>query len=136
MEGNDLKFDSSTFDMIANFENGSRRRDNGILKTQAKTVMSNVAPKMVKWWFSSYMTTTEHYKRWYPEAHLWMDWESKKANELIGAQHLLDEYVGKDIHKLRIEFVHPSRFIPSYVESENRWAASTHPDLRATLFQE
>jgi len=42
-------------------------------KVSAHTPMPGVTPEMVRWWFANYMQTSEHYKRWYPDAHIWMD---------------------------------------------------------------
>ena len=62
---------------------------------------------MVRWWFADYMQTSEHYQRWYPGAHLWMDWENKVPGEYVGASHLVHEHIGQDMQKLRIQFVPP-----------------------------
>ena len=64
---------------FGNFESGVKRQANGVYQVSAFTPMPNVEAKMVRWWFADYMQTPEHYKRWYPDAHLWMDWENKAA---------------------------------------------------------
>ena len=83
--------------------------------------MPNVKAKMVKWWFADYMQTTEHYKRWHPTAHLWMDWENKTPGAVIGASHLVHEYIGGELLKLRIQFVDPSLFLDSLEDREDRF---------------
>ncbi|TGL36811.1 hypothetical protein EHQ52_02740 [Leptospira koniambonensis] len=65
---------------------------------------------MVRLWFSEYLQTTEDYKRWHPKAHVWMDWESKEPGALVGASHLVHEYIGSILMKLRINFVDPALF--------------------------
>ena len=39
-----------------------------------------------------------------------MDWENKEPGEIIGASHLVHEYIGGDLSKLRIQFVNPFEF--------------------------
>jgi hypothetical protein len=73
--------------------------------------MPGVSAEMVRWWFADYMQTTDHYVRWHPEAHVWMDWENKTAGEFVGASHLVHEYIGGDLHKLRIQFVPPEEIL-------------------------
>ena len=75
---------------FGDFKSGVMRQANGVYQVSAFTPMLGVDAKMVKWWFADYMQTSEHYKRWHPDAHLWMDW---------------GEYIGPDLHKLRIQFV-------------------------------
>lgn len=94
----------------SDFETGVHRQSNGVYRVRALTRMPDVKAKMVRWWFADYMQTTEHYKRWHPTAHVWMDWENKKPGEIIGASHLVHEYIGEDMSKLRIQFIEPRNF--------------------------
>ena len=71
------------------FESDVKRLPNGINEVSTLTPMPGVTPEMVRWWFADYMQTTEHYKRWFPKAHLWMDWENKVPGKLVGASHLV-----------------------------------------------
>lgn len=82
-----------------------RRLPNGIYEVSALTPMPGVTPEMVRWWFADYMQTTAHYQRWHPTAHLWMDWENKSPGEYVDASHLVHEYIGENLSKLRIQFV-------------------------------
>jgi len=63
----------------AEFKTEIRRHPNGVYEVSAHTLMPGTTPEMVRWWFADYMQTSEHYKRWHPTAHLWMDWENKAA---------------------------------------------------------
>jgi hypothetical protein len=72
--------------------------------------MPSVKADMVRWWFLNFLNTTEHYKWWHPNDHVWMDWENKIPGEIIGASHLVHEYIGGELSKLRIQFVDPSEF--------------------------
>lgn len=96
------------------FENEVRRQSNGVYRVQAFTNMPETRAEMVRWWFADYMQTTEHYQRWHPAAHVWMDWENKEPGAIIGASHLVHEYLGEDLHKLRIQFVDPSEVLGDF----------------------
>lgn len=98
-------------DGYTGFETGIGRQPNGVYRVRALTRMPDVKAKMVRWWFADYMQTTEHYKRWHPTAHVWMDWENKTPGEIIGASHLVHEYLGQDLSKLRIQFVEPEEIL-------------------------
>lgn len=116
------------------FETGVKRQPNGVYLVRALTRMPDVKADMVRWWFADYMKTTEHYKRWHPEAHVWMDWENKAAGELIGASHLVHEYVGADLYKLRIQFLDPSEFLSDYEKKEGEFVACARAgDLEAPM---
>jgi hypothetical protein len=43
-----------------------------------------------------------------------MDWENKVPGEIVGASHLVHEYIGEDLQKLRIQFVEPTELLPDY----------------------
>jgi DAPG hydrolase PhiG domain len=110
-------------------ETGVQRQANGIYVVKALTRMPKVKSHMVKWWFADYMQTTEHYKKWHPTAHVWMDWENKIPGEIIGASHLVHEYIGKEFHKLRIQFVHPSEFLDQYQEQDEQFVVCARTGL-------
>tara|TARA_B100001250_G_scaffold210392_2_gene180593 strand:+ start:124 stop:849 length:726 start_codon:yes stop_codon:yes gene_type:complete len=86
-----------------------RLKDSSYL-VAVRTPMPGVKAKMVRWWFLEHLQTTEHYKLWHPNDHIWMDWENKIDGEIIGASHLVHEYIGGELSKLRIQFVDPSEF--------------------------
>jgi len=115
----------------AEFENGIERQANGVYRVQALTRMPDVKAEMVRWWFADYMQTTQHYKRWHPQAHVWMDWENKQPGEIIGASHLVHEYLGSDpaLHKLRIQFVEPADFLPGWTGGQGRLAICARAGL-------
>jgi len=75
-----------------------------------RTSMPGVKAEMVRWWFADFLNTTEHYTWWHPEDHVWMDWENKKPGEVIGSSHLVHEYIGSELSKLRIQFIDSSEF--------------------------
>ena len=111
------------------FETGTKRLPNGIYEVSALTPMPGVTPEMVRWWFADYMQTTEHYQRWYPGAHIWMDWENKAPGEYLGASHLVHEYIGADLQKLRIHFVPPEEILGNVSMREGDVAVCAKPGL-------
>jgi len=73
-----------------------------------RTPMPGVTANMVQWWFSDFLQTTEHYNWWHPKDHVWMDWENKQPGKIVGASHLVHEYIGQELSKLRIQFINAS----------------------------
>ncbi|TGL62076.1 DAPG hydrolase family protein [Leptospira sarikeiensis] len=105
------------------FEEGVKRLLNGTFQVSVRIPMPGVSPDMVRLWFTEYLKTTEDYKRWHPRAHVWMDWESKEKGVLVGASHLVHEYIGPALMKLRINFVDPSSFFGSDPIHKDRFMA-------------
>ncbi len=87
-----------------------RRLPDATYLVSVRTTMLNVKADMVRWWFVDFLQTTQHYNWWHPKDHVWMDWENKKPGEIIGASHLVHEYIGGELSKLRIQFVNSSEF--------------------------
>ena len=84
-----------------------------------RTSMPGVKAEMVRWWFSDFLQTTEHYSWWHPKDHVWMDWENKKPGENTGSSHLVHEHIGGKLSKLRIQFVNSAEFFGYEVNDEN-----------------
>ena len=95
---------------VESYQSETRRLYDGSYLVSVRTPMPSVTAEMVRWWFSEFLNTTEHYKWWHPSDHVWMDWENKIPGEIIGASHLVHEYIGGELSKLRIQFVNPSEF--------------------------
>ena len=74
---------------------------------------------MFRWWFSDYLQTTEHYRMWHPEDHVWMGWEHKTLGEITGSHHLVHEYIGGELMKLRIQFAWPQEILGYDPTDEN-----------------
>jgi hypothetical protein len=92
------------------FETGYKRLENGQLHIGVLTRMPRCAGKMVDWWFG-YAGDTKKYKLWHPTDHLVGDWDDLwKPGCYVGASHLVHEYIGKEICKLKITFSEPSNF--------------------------
>ena len=87
-----------------------RRLPDATYLVAVRTAMPAVKAEMVRWWFTDFMKTTEHYKLWHPRDHVWMDWENKILGKITGSSHLVHEYIGKNLNKLRIQFVNSSEF--------------------------
>ena len=108
-------------------ETGVVRNPDGSAVVQVLTRMPGVKADMVRWWFCDYMQTTEHYKMWHPEAHVWMDWENKAPGEIVGASHLVHEYIGGELDKLRITFIDPVGLFGSDPNTEDRFVICALP---------
>ena len=100
----------------------SYRLPDGTYLVSVRTSMPEVKASMVRWWFADFLKTIEHYKLWHPKDHVWMDWENKKPGKIIGASHLVHEYIGGDLKKLRIQFVNSSEFFDYDVNDKNTFA--------------
>ena len=92
------------------YETEVRRLPDASYLVAVRTPMPGVKAEMVRWWFADFLNTTEHYSWWHPEDHVWMDWENKKPGEVIGSSHLVHEYIGRELSKLRIQFIDSSEF--------------------------
>ena len=84
------------------YANEIRRLSDASYLVAVRTPMLEVTADMLRWWFSDLMQTTEHYQWWPPKDHVWMDWENKEPGKIIGASHLVHEYIGGDLSKLRL----------------------------------
>ena len=100
----------------------SYRLSDGTYLVSVRTSMPEVKANMVRWWFADFLKTSEHYKLWHPKDHVWMDWESKEQGKIVGASHLVHEYIGENLRKLRIQFVNSSEFFGYDVNDENTFA--------------
>ena len=101
------------------FESGVHRLSDGTIAVSSLVRMQDVTSNMFRWWFSDYLQTTEHYKMWHPEDHVWMDWEHKKPGEITGSHHLVHEYIGGELSKLRIQFALPEEILSFDPTDEN-----------------
>jgi len=101
------------------YANEVRRLPDASYLVAVRTPMPKVKADMVRWWFSDFLQTTEHYNWWHPKDHVWMDWENKKPGENTGSSHLVHEYIGGELSKLRIQFVNSAEFFGYEVNDEN-----------------
>ena len=92
------------------YETEVRRLPDATYLVAVRTPMPGVKADMVRWWFADFLNTTEHYSWWHPKDHVWMDWENKKPGQVIGSSHLVHEYIGSQLSKLRIQFINSSEF--------------------------
>jgi hypothetical protein len=91
-------------------ETGYYRLPNGHMHVRVLTRMPRCQGKMVDWWFG-YLRDTETYKIWHPRAHLMLEWDSHwKPGHYIGASHTVEELVGGQLLKARIQFHDPAEF--------------------------
>ena len=105
-------------------ETGYTRLPNGELYIAVLTRMPRCAGKMVDWWFG-YVGDTEKYKLWHPADHLVGDWDEHwSSGHYIGASHLVHEYVGGELVKLKITFHEPSEYFDTSRFHEARVTAA------------
>lgn len=96
-------------------ETGVTRLPDGQLQVACLTKMPGCKGRMINWWFG-WLANTEHYRWWHPRDHVWTEWETgypgpnnnpDDAN-YVGYAHLVHEYIGGQMNKLRIHFMDPS----------------------------
>ncbi len=90
-------------------ESGWIRLPDGQLHVAGRTSMPGCTSQMLDWWFG-YIRTTEQYKRWHPQDHVWCDWDGPDG-EYVGGTHLVHEYIGGQMNKLRINFRPPQEYL-------------------------
>ena len=90
------------------YPNEIKRLSDATYLVSVRTPMPGVTANMVQWWFSDFLQNTEHYIWWHPKDHVWMDWENKQPGKVVGASHLVHEYIGQELSKLRIQFINAS----------------------------
>ena len=111
--------ETTLVDEVGAYKSENRRLTDATYLVAVLTPMPNVNAAMVRWWFSDFRQTSEHYKWWHPTDHVWMDWENKKPGQIYGASHLVHEYIGGEMGKLRIQFVAPEEFFGRDPNDEN-----------------
>ncbi|MGD0916458.1 MAG: hypothetical protein ABSB22_08370 [Thermodesulfobacteriota bacterium] len=91
-------------------ETGYTRLKNGHMYIAVLTRMPHCAGKMVDCWFG-YAGDTQKYKLWHPKDHIIGEWDERwRPGHYIGASHLVHEYIGGELTKLKITFREPSEF--------------------------
>lgn len=92
-------------------ESGWTRLEDGVIHVAARTHMIGVKGSMIDWWFG-FIHHTDQYLWWHPRDHLFSDWEGERGTgKYIGGTHLVHEYLGPDIYKLKINFRDPSEIL-------------------------
>ena len=104
---------------LLKFKPGVQRLRDGTIEVSSLVKMPGVTSNMFKWWFSDYLQTSEHYEMWHPEDHIWMDWDHKETGKIIGSHHLVHEYIGGELNKLRIQFAWPQEILGYDPNDEN-----------------
>lgn len=91
-------------------ESGWIRLEDGQIHVAARTHMIGCTGKMIDWWFG-FIHHTEQYLWWHPRDHVFSDWEGERGTgKYIGGSHLVHEYIGGEMHKLRINFRDPANY--------------------------
>jgi hypothetical protein len=89
-------------------ETGWAVAPDGMMHIAASTYMPSCSGEMIAWWFG-WINTTEQYKLWHPFDHVFSAWEGPRNNDstYIGGAHLVHEYIGGEMCKLKIKFASP-----------------------------
>ena len=92
------------------FEDGFKVLPSGVGFIAARTEMPNCKGEMVDWWFKN-LRTSEEYKKWHPQDHVWCDWKGEDGN-YIGGTHLIHERLGgEQVFKLKVNFLDPGEIL-------------------------
>jgi hypothetical protein len=92
-------------------ETGWQRLENGQALVAARTHLPGCTGEMIKWWFG-FVHHTEEYLWWHPRDHVWSDWDGERGTgNYIGGAHLVHEYIGVELYKLRIFWEEPSTYL-------------------------
>ncbi|CAI7595590.1 unnamed protein product [Penicillium pancosmium] len=92
-------------------EAGVAHTEDGMTHIAASTYMKSCTGAMIDWWFG-WIHNTGQYKIWHPRDHVFSDWEGPRENNstYIGGHHLVHEYIGGELQKLKISFKDPSEY--------------------------
>jgi hypothetical protein len=92
-------------------ETGWAFNEDGMAHIAATTYMPNCTSEMISWWFG-WIHTTSQYKLWHPSDHVFSSWEGPRNNDstYIGGHHLVHEYIGGHLAKLKISFLSPKMY--------------------------
>ncbi|KAL4889703.1 hypothetical protein BDV59DRAFT_205058 [Aspergillus ambiguus] len=92
-------------------ETGWAVAPDGMHHVAVSTYMRHCTGAMFDWWFG-FIHKTEHYKLWHPRDHVFSDWDGPRENSstYIGGHHLVHEYIGEHLSKLKISFISPHEF--------------------------
>lgn len=95
-------------------ETGHGLTEDNMYHVAVSTYMHKCSAEMIDWWFG-FIHTTEQYQLWHPRDHVFSDWEGPRLNrsEYVGGHHLVHEYVGGELCKLKISFKDPSEYFGS-----------------------
>jgi hypothetical protein len=94
-------------------ENGYCLAADGTLRIAIHTIMPNVVPAMVDWWFGWHSDEPQRYKLWHPRAHVHAEWATTVTSgttgrtRYVGQTSCVDEYVGSTLGRYHIRFLQP-----------------------------
>jgi hypothetical protein len=92
-----------------------RAADGRVLVT-CTTELPGVSPNMIDWWFGWHLPSSARYRLWHPKAHVAARVREDRSHlpddraRYTGNVSYVDEYIGKSLKKLAIEFVPPAEF--------------------------
>ena len=92
-------------------ETGWAINEDGMAHIAATTYMPHCTSEMISWWFG-WIDDTSQYKLWHPNDHVFSSWDGPRNNDstYIGGHHLVHEYIGGHLAKLKISFASPEKY--------------------------
>jgi len=92
-------------------ETGWERLDSGVFNIAVRTPMVGCTPAMVEWWLG-FLHHTEEFRWWHPRDHIWSGWEVEaEPGKYLGRTHLIHEYLGSHLAKLKLQFRDPGEIL-------------------------
>lgn len=104
-------------------ETGYTLEKDGSARIAVLTNMPNVEPQMWDWWFGWHGCSSSRYKLWHPKAHVSAAWkDGKNDHSYIGRTSLIEEYIGTNLEKASISFMHPQAlgFTPAMLADKTK----------------
>jgi hypothetical protein len=98
------------------YPDGVRRAADGKALIVCTTELPGVTPAMIDWWFGWHLPETARYQLWHPKAHLKSVVKEDRSHlpddraRYVGNISYVDEYIGKELVRLAIEFQLPASF--------------------------
>lgn len=96
---------------------GVVRNSDGMLVVYCQTEMPGVTPEMWDWWFGWHGVSSERYKLWHPEDHVWSGISEDRRttpslrDRYVGVDSYVDERIASpEVLKLTISFRRPASF--------------------------
>jgi hypothetical protein len=97
-------------------QDGVRRAADGTAWVLCTTALPGVTAAMIDWWFGWHLPQTARYQLWHPRAHLAARCKQDRTSlpddraRYIGNVSYVDEYIGRSVARLAIEFQDPTTF--------------------------
>jgi len=112
----------------AEYPDGIRRASDGSALILCTTSMPQVTPAMIDWWFGWHLPESARYRLWHPTAHVACRVQEDRSRlsdaraRYVGNVSYVDEYIGRALARLAIEFKPAASF--GFTELDARGATA------------